>query len=85
MTNGDHWRPERVWQLSRVLLACEELSITKDHDNILVFEHFLPVGHITVFVMNWKHPRNETTAMAKQEEANSGTRWSFIAALTAAA
>jgi hypothetical protein len=57
----------------------------KDHDNILVFEHFIPVEHIPMFVMNWKHPRDETAAMAKQEEANSGTRWSFIAALMTAA
>ncbi|AEM57436.1 hypothetical protein HISP_09370 [Haloarcula hispanica N601] len=36
-------------------------------------------------VMNWKHPRDKTAAMAKQEEANSGTEWSFIAALMTAA
>ena len=57
----------------------------KDHDNILAFEHFMAVGHIPVAVMNWKHPRDKTAAMAKQEEANSGTEWSFIAALMAAA
>lgn len=57
----------------------------KDYDNILVFEQFIPVGYILVYVMNWKHPRDETAAMAKQEESNSGTRWSVIAALMTAA
>ena len=63
------------------LLTCEALSITKDYDNILGFEHFKPVEDVQVSTMNWKHPRDETAAMAKQDEANSGTRWSFIAAL----
>ncbi|MFU1780885.1 hypothetical protein ACM16X_05845 [Haloarcula japonica] len=57
----------------------------KDHDNILVFEHFIPTEDIPMAVMNWKHPRDKTAAMAKQEEATSGTEWSFIAALMTAA
>ncbi|GAA5472620.1 hypothetical protein ACNO8S_08705 [Haloarcula sp. KBTZ06] len=57
----------------------------KDHDNVLVFEHFIPAEHVPMAVMNWKHPRDKTAAMAKQEEANSGTEWSFIAALMTAA
>jgi hypothetical protein len=57
----------------------------KNHDNVLEFEHFIRGGNIAVSVMNWKHPRDETAAMAKQEESNSGTRWSVIAALVTAA
>ncbi|EMA18766.1 hypothetical protein C443_19759 [Haloarcula argentinensis DSM 12282] len=57
----------------------------KDHDNILDFEHLMRVEHVCISVMNWKHPRDKTAAMAKQEEANSGTQWSFIAALMTAA
>ncbi|RKS82929.1 hypothetical protein BDK61_2254 [Haloarcula quadrata] len=63
------------------LLTCEALSIMKNHDNILVIEHFMTAEHVPIVVMNWKHPRDKTAAMAKQEEANSGTEWSFIAAL----
>ena len=70
---------------SRAVPTCEALSIMKNHDNILAFEHFMPAEHVPMSVMNWKHPRDETAAMAKQEEANSGTRWSFIAALMTAA
>ncbi|EMA09143.1 hypothetical protein SAMN05443574_11853 [Haloarcula vallismortis] len=67
------------------LLTCEALSIMKDHEDILDIEHFMTAEHVHMIVMNWKHPRDKTAAMAKQEEANSGTEWSFIAALMAAA
>lgn len=32
-------------------------------------------------MMNWKHPRNMTRTANKQNETESGTRWSFIAAM----
>ena len=57
----------------------------KDHDDTLVIEHFMTAEHVPVAVMNWKHPRDKTAAMAKQKEANSGTKWPFIAALMTAA
>ncbi len=35
--------------------------------------------------MHWKHPRNESNAEHKKYETESGTDWSFIAAMMAAA
>jgi hypothetical protein len=35
--------------------------------------------------MNWKHRRDRTKAEAKNEETQTGTNWSFIAATLVAA
>ena len=35
--------------------------------------------------MHWKHPRNESNVEHKKRETESGTDWSFIAAMMGAA